>query len=517
MSAETNTVEKLIYAIATVAGDDEATDRVAAAGTTQRKINRNEPVTGAPRLAELLGQWGQKVVRAVAEWFGGAPAGAEPEPLTDTGNAKRLVNRHGETLKFSHTTQDWLVWVRNRWENDGTEEIVRRAKETAASIRQEASLEKDDAKRNKLLAWAKTSEGAARIRAMSQLAQSDPAVSIQIQDLDKDLMLLNCNNGTLDLRTGALRPHDRSDLISKVAPVDYVPAAPCPRWRAFLEVITLGRPDLMSFLQRAIGYGLTGSTQEQVLFFLVGSGANGKSTLLETVRAMVGDYSAQSDFSTLLCGPEGRARNDLARLVGKRFVTAVEVGRGQALSEVVVKQITGGDTIAARFLYCESFEFVPQFKLFLAANHGPTAPGVDDAIWRRILVVPFDVQISPERRDKRLLERLREELPGILAWAVEGCLMWQREGLNPPREVLAASGTCREEHDSIGAFLATDCLLDPQQSTSASDLYVSYQQFCSDMGLFCESQRSLGLALGKLGLRRIRPTGRYTWVGIGLR
>jgi putative DNA primase/helicase len=411
-----------------------------------------------------------------------------------------------------------MVWTPTHWVEDKSAEIVRRAKETARSIFQEASNEADGDERKAFVKWAKTSEGAARIKAMIELAQSDPSVSMELSEFDKDLMALNLRNGTLNLATGRLRAHGREDLISKLAPVDYLASAPCPRWRAFLDEITVGRTGLASFLQRAVGYALTGSTREQVLFLLLGPGANGKSTFLEVVRAMLGDYSAQSDFSTLLCGPEGRARNDIARLVGKRFVTAVEVGRGQTLSEVVAKQLTGGDTIAARYLFCESFEYVPQFKLFLAANHSPSAPGDDDALWRRILVVPFDAHIPPERRDKSLLQELREELPGILSWAVEGCLVWQREGLNPPREVLAASGACRREHDSIGAFLTSDCVLDAQLIRPAADLYAAYREFCSSMGFFCESQRKFGLALRKLGLRRTRQgaTGKYAWIGIGI-
>jgi putative DNA primase/helicase len=465
---------------------------------------------------------GQEVVQAESKWLGISPeeaAHAEPQHLTDVGNAKRFARQHRDNVRFRHPGGDGIIWKNTHWMQDQMRELFRLAERTAASIYTEASNESDGEKRIKIVKWARTSEGIARLKAMIELASSESDLSALVPEFDSNPMLLNCANGTLDLERGVLRPHQRADLITKIVPVDYMPGATCPRWMAFLDEITGGRMMLKSFLQRTVGYVLTGSTQEQLLFFLMGPGASGKSTFLEALRMMLGDFAAQTDFSTLLGGSDTRIRNDLARLVGKRLATAAEVGRGQQLAEVVAKQITGGDMVSARFLYKEYFEFVPQFKLFIAANHFPRSSADDDALWRRILVIPFDVSIPPARRDKTLLQKLREELPGILAWAVEGCMTWQRDGLNAPTEVLNASRDRRDDQDSIGSFLNTFCILDPRKVTLATVIYAAYRTYCSDVGLFCESQRRFGSSLGKRGLQSTRhgATGRCAWIGIGLK
>jgi putative DNA primase/helicase len=513
------TAERLVRAIVSAAGDEEVTDRIAAVRSTYQRITSHEPVTGCRRLKELIRP---EVVEAASKWLGTSPEegiASEVHHLTDLGNAKRFARQHREHLRYRHPRGDWVVWKGKYWIEDQITEIFRFAGQTARSIYVEAANEADNDKRSNTVKWAKTSESVARIKAMIELASSEPELSALAHEFDRDPMLLNCVNGTVDLATGRLREHRRTDLITKIVPVEFTPSARCPRWMGFLKEITVGRVPLQSFLQRAVGYTLTGHTREQVLFFLLGSGANGKSTFLETVRTMLGDYAAQSDFSTLLSGAEGRVRNDLARLLGRRLVTAVEVGHGQHLAEVIVKQVTGEDTVTTRFLYKEYFEYRPQFKLFIAANHFPHASGEDDAFWRRIIVVPFDVSIPEARRDKTLMLKLRDELPGILAWAVEGCIMWQREGLNPAMEVLNASRASRDDQDSIGGFLKTCCVFDSQKITPAGELYAAYREFCSDMGHFCEKQKRFGSSLGKRGLesRRHGESGRYAWIGIGLK
>jgi putative DNA primase/helicase len=245
------------------------------------------------------------------------------------------------------------------------------------------------------------------------------------------------------LHKATLRKHRREDLITKLAPVDYVPQAQCPEWEKFLDRIMAGNRALIAFLQRAVGYALTGDTREQVLFVLYGTGANGKTTFLETVRAMLGDYAMHTNFSAFLQSEHSTARNDLARLAGARFVSASEVQGGRRLSEDVIKQITGGDTVTARYLYHEFFEYRPQCKLFLAVNHRPVIRGTEHAIWRRVHLIPFTVTIPNEEQDKTLGEKLRAELPGILNWATQGCRDWQKPVWNPLRK-------CERRHNNTG-------------------------------------------------------------------
>lgn len=231
----------------------------------------------------------------------------------------------------------------------------------------------------------------------------------------------------------------------------------------------------------------------------------------------MGDYAQQTDFEAFLAKKQEGARNDLARLNGARFVTAVEAREDRRLDEAAIKQVTGGDTITARFLYREYFEFVPQFKLFLATNHKPRITGTDEAIWRRIKVVPFTVTIPPERRDKQLLEKLNGELPGILAWAVRGCLAWQQSGLGEPPEVADATASYRLEMDTVGQFLEDCCVTGRSAHASAADLYSSYESWCKDSGEFLMTQRRFGGKLGERGFSQYRERGQRYWLGIGLK
>jgi putative DNA primase/helicase len=306
------------------------------------------------------------------------------ENRTELGNARRLVRLFGHRIGYVHPWRRWLVYDGIRWAPDETGELERLAKETVLSIYREALAAESDTERSELAKWAARCESHAQLRAMIDLAASEPGIPAVPDELDADPWVLNVENGTLDLRRGLLRAHEPADLITKFAPVAWDPAAPAPAWAGFLERILPGDPALFGFLQRAIGYSLTGNTGEQTLFFLHGRGSNGKSTLLETLRALLGDYGMQADAGTFLDRRRDGANNDLARLRSARFVAAIKAGEGQRLAEALVKTVTGGDTISARLLYSEFFEFRPQFKLWLAANHKPVIRGTDYAMWRRI-------------------------------------------------------------------------------------------------------------------------------------
>jgi len=347
---------------------------------------------------------------------------------TDLGNAERLVAEHGEDLRYDHNRGRWLVWDSRRWADDDTGEAVRRAKATARGLWADLDAIEDEKDRREAAKHAARSESEGRIHAALGLAASEPGIAVRVDELDADPFALTCLNGTLDLRTGALRPHRRADLITKLVPVAHAPGASCPTWLAFLDRIMGGNHELIGFLRRAVGYSLTGVTREQVMFLLHASGSNGKTTLLEELRSLLGDYAQQTPSETLMAKRESAVPNDVARLRGARFVSAVETDEGRRLAEVMVKQITGGDTISARYMRAEWFEFTPQCKVWLATNHRPVIRGTDDAIWRRLRLVPFVVTIPEEERDKTLPDRLRDELPGVLAWAVQGCLEWRPKG-----------------------------------------------------------------------------------------
>ncbi len=446
-----------------------------------------------------------------------AAAVPERDGLTDLGNAERLVREQGEDLRYCYPWGAWLAWDGRRWARDTTGEVLRRAKATIQAIYHDAAGEPDDKRRAALVAHARRSEADPRLRAMVHLAESERGMPVQPDDLDVDPMLLGVANGVLDLRGGGLRPHSRDDLLTKLVPVAYDPATACPRWRAFLDRVFAGDADVVDFVQRAVGYSLTGDTREQVFFFLYGTGQNGKSTFLETLRALLGDYGQAADFSTFLATERDGVRNDLAKLRGARLVTAVEAGEGRRLAEVLVKQVTGGDTITARFLFREFFDFTPVFKLWLGANHKPVIRGTDHAIWRRVRLIPFTVTIPEAERDRDLKAKLRAELPGILAWAVEGCLRWHRDGLGEPEAVRAATAAYRAEMDVLGDFVAECCVEDSGASVTAAALHAAYTAWAERQGEKPLAPRTFGLRLQERGFRPRKGTaGRREWVGLRL-
>lgn len=454
------------------------------------------------------------IVRSVARYEAGSAL--LDANHSDLGNAERFVEVAGADLRFVHAWDAWLRWDGRRWVKDATGEPLRRARDTVRALAARAAAIEESRQREPLVRHALRSESAGRLAAMVRLAEC--LLPLDAPALDRDPWLLNVANGTLDLRTAELRPHDRADLLTRLAPVEYDADARCPRWLDFLDRVLDGHADLADFLQRAVGYSLTGSTAEQVLFLLYGVGANGKSTFVETLRAMLGDHATQAEFATFLARDGEGVRNDIARLVGARFVSATEAESGRPLAEAAVKQMTGGDTVTARFLFQEFFEFRPVFKVWLAANHKPVVRGGDHGIWRRLRLVPFTVTIPEADRDPTLPEKLRAELPGILAWAVRGCLAWQRHGLGVPAEVRAATEGYREEMDVVGAFLAERCVMKVGARVASGALFTAYEGWCEENGERPLSAKGLAMRLGERGLARARGTGgTRVWSGLGLR
>jgi putative DNA primase/helicase len=435
--------------------------------------------------------------------------------LTDVGNAGRLVEAHGADLRHVAAWSSWLAWDGARWKRDDTGVVIERAKAVARAILTEAAHEDDDDRRKALTGWARQSENAARIHALVNLAGSDPAVATRPDALDLDSWLLTVANGTIDLCTGRLQPHRRSDLITKLAAVRYDPGAACPTWDRFLERV-LPDPAVRAFVRRAVGYSLTGSVREQCLFFLYGLGANGKSTLVATLMAMLGDYARQADPKLLMEQKHDSHPTNVADLQGARFVATIEAGSGGRLDETLVKQLTGGDRVKARFMRQDFFEFNPTHKLFLAANHKPVIRGNDHAIWRRVHLIPFTVTIADSDKDDRLPDKLAGELPGILRWAVEGCLEWQAGGLQVPGGVAEATDAYRIEEDLLGDFLDQCCVQEPGAEVAATDLYRAYQRWTEAAGDRTWSQTAFGRALSERGLDWRKTAGRKIRLGVRL-
>lgn len=436
--------------------------------------------------------------------------------VTDLGNAGRLVAQHGKDLRYCHPWGKWLVWDGRHWRIDDTAEVWRRAKETVRSIYAEAAREPDDKRREALAKHAVRSESASRISAMIDLARSEPGIPILPHEIDADPYLLGCLNGTLDLRTGKLRPHRREDFITKLVHVEYNPAAECPLWEAFLHRIMAGNTHLIRWLQKAVGYCLTADVSEHVLFIAFGPGANGKSVFLRTLLNLLGPYGKPTDPDLLLARHGEAHPTGIADLMGARLAVTIETDEGRRMNETLVKWLTGGDKLKARFMRQDFFEFEPTFKLWIATNHKPMIRGTDDGIWRRLRLIPFAVTIPEHERDPKLIEKLKAELPGILRWAVEGCLLWQQEGLGMPDEVRAATQAYRQEMDVLAQFLAECCVLEPNAKVFAKHLYPAYVKWCEENGERPLTQTAFGTRMAESGFEKVRWGPGWVYRGVGL-
>ncbi len=474
---------------------------------------------------QKLGPWLDEL-KAQAQPIGELAAPVEPIHCTDMGNAQRLAARYGAELRYCYGLARWYVWDGRRWAPDDNGVVQRYAKDTATAIKLEVQGEENVERRQELAAWARRSENETRLRAMVNVACSEPGIPVLASELDTDPWMLNCLNGTLDLRTGELRAHSQDDLITKLAPVRYDPEARSDVWECFLDEATSGDQELQGFLARAIGYSLTGFTTEEKLFFIHGPGGAGKSTFVEAIKSTLGDYAMTADFETFLARSfTGGMRNDIARLAGARFVASIEVEEGKRLAEGLVKTITGGDTVTARFLYREAFSFKPNFTLWLCANHAPEVKDNDSAMWRRILRVPFEHMIPAERRDPAVKQTLCDpEQAGsaILAWAIRGCLEWQRVGLAVPESVTAATEAYRREMDPLSDFIAACCLLAPTAHVPSAELRQAYEDWTRENGATAMGAREWVERVKALGCKpsvRLRIMGKLIrcWVGIGLR
>lgn len=441
--------------------------------------------------------------------------------LTEMGNAERLVHRNGQNLKYCIEFEEWLLWNGSTWIEDKKRQIERIAIKTFREMYGEATREEDMDRRSQIVKWAQSSEKSSVF--LNSIARAQAMLPLSQDELNQNGYLLNCKNGVVDLKSGELLPHDRSLLMTKNTDISYDAATTCPTWISFLQSIMKNengevKQDLIDFLQKAIGYTLTGDTSEQVAFFLWGTGRNGKSTFINIVKEILGDYGKQTNSDTFTSKMNDNGiNNDVARLHGARFVSAVESEDGQKLSESLIKQLTGGEPITARFLRKEFFEFIPEFKIFFTTNHKPIVKGDDEGIWRRIRLIPFTYTVPKEEVDKQLPEKLRAELPGILRWAVEGCMKWQQEGLGEPEEVRAATDEYKEEMDLLSNFLDECCVVMPVAKVAVNDIHKEYMKWAEENGEYPMKQRAFSNRLQMKGFSKRKSTGNRTFFfGIGL-
>ena len=340
------------------------------------------------------------------------------------------------------------------------------------------------------------------------MAANLEGLSAKLSDFDSDRWLLNVENGVLNLRTGKLEAHDPARRTMKLAPVVFDPHAKAPAWEKFLDRIFAGDRSLVDYVQRAAGYSMTGDTGAQAFFILHGSGANGKTTFLEAVRFVLGDYSARLDTEAILATKKtGGATSDLARLHKIRFVCSSEIGDGRRANEALIKDMTGGAAISARFLYKEPFEFKPVLKLWIDTNARPTIGDESEGFWRRVRLIPFEVQIPEDERDPDLPKKLEAEASGILSWILEGCLRWQKKGrLVAPKEVTQATNTYRSDMDSVAQWLEECCERDATAETQVAVAYRSYREWAQSTGLFPFSLRRFSESIVSRGFAKSKAS-----------
>jgi putative DNA primase/helicase len=443
--------------------------------------------------------------------------------ITDYGNAERLVHYHGDNIRYCEAMKSWLIWDSKRWKVDENLEIYRLAKDVVRRIYNEAGNSDNEEQRKSIASHAGKSESANRLKNMVELAKSEIEVTITTDIIDKDGFLLNCQNGTIDLRTGELIPHRKSDYLTKIIPIKFIPDAECPRWELFLKEIFKDDKDLIRFIQYAVGYSLTGNIKEECLFLCYGKGRNGKSKFLDTLEFIFGDYGRNVDPSTFEEKKKDSrsASEDIARLKDARFISTVETGESKKLDETMVKQMTGNRLISARELYQKTLQFEQTYKIWIATNHKPIIKGTDDAIWERINLIPFEVYFTPEQRDANLGNKLMAEASGILNWMVEGCLLWQGCGLLQvtPEKVRIATGSYRKDMDILGGFINERCTLKEDMIVTKQMIYNQYCEWCRENGIDPESKIKFGRRLTenyniyeKSGADNVQ-----LWRGIGLK
>jgi putative DNA primase/helicase len=431
--------------------------------------------------------------------------------FTDSTNAERLVREYGADIRYIAPWKKWVVWDDTHWQVDTGALLYTKQLEMVRNIYAELYKTADYRDRMDIEKYAIQSESMRRREASVRAAQYIPCLNATVDDLDTNPWLLNVENGTVDLKSGELLPHRKEDMITKLAKVRYDKEAGCPMWKQFVREIMDYKADLIAFLQTAAGWSVSGDTSEQSMFILYGTGANGKSTFLNVIQNILGDYALSTWAETFMKRNNDTATNDIARLRGARFVTTSETEQGKRLSEHLIKQVTGNDALTARFLYGEYFNFVPTFKIFMASNHKPVIKGTDHGIWRRIKLIPFTTRITEDKRDRYLEQKLLAEKSGILNWLIEGVLRWKQQGLNVPAIITNATDEYRGEMDVIGNFIRERCVQRPGAAIRARELFQVYQDWCDENNEMATSERMFGIRLKELGMVQKRTSEARFW------
>lgn len=496
-------------------------------GKIVRSVARYTPAEDlVERTADEEARWEQLLEQAPAMVQERPKREQQSWPHTDLGNAERMVARHGDGIRYCWPQNSWYIWDGQRWRRDEKGAIQGLAVETVRSMMAELKLLEvgsDEAKA--LYKHAMKSEGERRLAAMVTLAKGVGHVPVMPDDLDADDWVLNVQNGTLDLQTGTLRPHRREDLLTRMAPVAFDPDARSDLWDSFLATVTAGNQALVAFLQRVAGYALTGSNGEEKLFLLHGPTRTGKSSFLDALTYMMGEYSSTATIEAFMerPGPGGNHNEQIACLAGARLVVAVEAGKGRRWDEETVKRIVGGDKIRVRNPYERSWEFRPRFKLWFACNDRPRLRHDAEAMWERMVEIPFVIPIPPQDRDPRVKQSLRADpdvMAAVLAWAVQGTRAWLGDGLQVPEIVEAATGEYREEMDPLGDYMGARIEWADDGWVSWTDLWESYTSWLADNGLRHRmTQREFRSRLQGLGAEpKVHPSGSPRgWGGLRLR
>lgn len=435
----------------------------------------------------------------------GAEAQKKVYDMTDTGNAHRMYDRFGNIIKYSYNRKKWYFWDGKTWVLDEMGEIKKLADEVCEDLKKEALNMQDDDLQEKALKFAKKSAGSHAKEAFIKECQHLRDIPAAPDDFDAYSDFLNCQNGIINLRNGEIITHDVNFMMSKICNSEYDIKRRKPKlWLKFLDDVTGGDKTLQEYIQKCIGYSLSGSNREQCAYFLYGMGNNGKSTFLDTISDLLGGYAANAQPDTLMIQSRlgssgGGANSDIARLKSARFVTCEEPTEGVRLNEGLLKQLTGGSKVTCRFLYGDEFEYTPEFKIWIATNHKPVVRGTDVGIWRRIKLIPFEVNIPKEKVDKNLKYKLRQEFPQILAWAVEGCMKWQQEGLGEPQKVIEATKDYKNEMDLIGGFCEQCIVIDynTDNKIPASELFNLYTTWAKANNEYVMSSKKFGMEVSK--------------------
>jgi putative DNA primase/helicase len=441
--------------------------------------------------------------------------------FSDVGNAERLMAIYGKNIKYSPIRTRWLIWSGKHWELDNAGKIELLTKNVIRKLQAEGNeitTEEHEKLKESIKKFVLRSETDGRVKAMINQAKTQRGATIFQTDLD--LYKLNLKNGTLNLKTGLIENHDRKDFITKVINIDYDPKVQCPNWTEFINKIFLGDKELINYIQKSIGYSMTGDANLQCFYILHGNGSNGKGTFIKTIMTLLGDYAGTLNGKSLMekIGDEG-ARGDLAVLEGTRFVSVNELEENKSFDESLMKSMSSGasEPIRVRRMYEEEFNLYPQFKIWLSTNKLPKIKGSDDGIWRRVRKIPFEHKFSGADKDVYFFEnKLVPEMSGILNWAIEGCLKWQQEGMDLPEVVKIAVEEYKSDMDKLGGFITECCVVGERFRIGASQLYQAYETWCKDNGERSMTSTSFGKSIKNKKIDKKRAGIGFFYYGIGL-